>query len=347
VTLIHVAANRGDIGGGELMQLRLAAALGDLGHDVRVVVPSSPGDLAVEAAGRGLQVEVIDCHDRPTYARALRRWDRRRRDLLWCNGLLPALATAGRPRRVVHLHQQPLGTQRHLARVARLGAQATVVPSAYLSQSVRGALVLPNWTDDLAQLPPPPARERVTIGYLGRVGREKGTDVLAAACRLLEDDVRSRVRLLVAGDDRFVPDGDREVVDAALNAAGVPVERPGWIDPHEFFAAVDVAVFPSVRPESFGLAAAEAMATGTPVVVSDAGGLPEVVGAGHPWVVPHGDPSSLSRTLAEALAVLPAREVVTQQRLRWEREYSPAAGRRHLADLLGRLPTPGRSGARP
>jgi glycosyltransferase involved in cell wall biosynthesis len=230
-----------------------------------------------------------------------------------------------------------------------VGALATVVPSAYLSRSVRGALVLPNWTDDLVQLPQPPAREqeRVTIGYLGRVGREKGTDVLAAACRLLAEDVRSRARLLVAGDDRFVPEGDRQVVDAALGDAGVPVERPGWIDPLEFFAAVDVAVFPSVRPESFGLAAAEAMAAGRPVVVSDSGGLPEVVGAGHPWVVPHGDPSSLSRTLAEALAALPAREVVTQQRLRWEREYSPAAGRRHLTDLLGRLPAPGLSEARP
>ena len=97
MTRIHVAANRGDIGGGEVMLLRLAAALAELGYDVTVVVPSTPSDLAVQARAAGLTVEEVPCHDRPSYARALRRWDRGREGVLWCNGLLPALATAGRP----------------------------------------------------------------------------------------------------------------------------------------------------------------------------------------------------------------------------------------------------------
>ena len=46
--------------------------------------------------------------------------------------------------------------------------------------------------------------------------------------------------------------------------------------PAAFFAEVDLAVFPSRVAESFGLVAAEAMAAGTPYVVSDAGALPEV-----------------------------------------------------------------------
>ncbi len=337
MTPIAIAANRGDIGGGELMQLRLAGALVELGYDVRVVAPSTPGDLAHAAVDAGLGVDVISCRDRATYARGLRRWDRGRVGLLWCNGLLPALATAGHRRRLVHLHQQPLGSQRGLARVARIGAAATIVPSAYLRRLVPGSAVLPNWTDDLEQLPPRPPADTVTVGSIGRIGREKGTDVLAAACRLLPDEVRRRVRLVVAGDDRFVPVADRRVVDAALSESGVRVERPGWVEPAAFYAAVDVAVFASVRPESFGLAAAEAMGAGRPVVVSDAGGLPEVAGTGHPWVAPAGDAGALSRVLGEAIAALPATDVVQRQRARWEREFSPPAGLRHLEELLRAL----------
>jgi glycosyltransferase involved in cell wall biosynthesis len=347
MTRIHVAANRGDIGGGEVMLLRIVTALSELGYEITVVAPSTPGQLATEARAAGLTVDEVPCRDRPSYARELRRSARKHSDLIWCNGLLPALATAGRPRRVVHLHQLPLGRQRVLAGLARLGARTTLVPSDYLGQAVRGSRVLPNWTDDLDLLPASRGGDQVVVGFLGRVGREKGTDVLAQACRLLDADVRRKVRLVVAGDDRFVPKADRQVVARALADAGVEVGRPGWVDPRAFFADVDVTVFPSVRPESFGLGAAEAMAAGRPVVVSDAGALPEVVGPRHPWVVPRGDAPALARVLASAIRALPATAVVAEQRARWEAEFSPAAGRRHLAELMQHLVAEGVVGARP
>jgi glycosyltransferase involved in cell wall biosynthesis len=353
VTRVAVAANRGDIGGGELMLLRLAPALADLGYDVTVVAPGTPGDLAHEATARGLHVEALVCRDRKGYARALRRWDRDRREegrggLLWCNGLLPAWATSGRPNRIVHLHQQPPRWQLPLAVTARRGALVTLVPSSYLAGHVPGSQVLPNWTDDLGLVPrltPHGASGAVTIGALGRVSKEKGTVVLAQACRLLPDELRPRVRLVVAGDDRFVPAHDRQAVAAALAQADVLVEQPGWVAPRAFFADVDLAVFPSVRPESFGLVAAEAMAAGRPVVVSDAGGLPEVVGPGHPWIAARGDAVSLARTIAQAVAALPATELAHRLRARWEQEYSPSAGQRHLAELLARLRASGLIGA--
>lgn len=345
MTHIHVVANRGDIGGGELMLLRIATTLGELGYAVTAVVPSTPRQLAVKARAAGLTVEEVLCLDRPSYARALRRWDRRRTGLLWCNGLLPALATAGRPRRVVHLHQLPLGRQRPLARLARLGAQATLVPSDYLRRALRGSRVLPNWTDEMVELPAFAGGDQVTVGSLGRIGREKGTDVLARACGLLEPELRRRVRLVVAGDDRFVPDADRLLVARALDEAGVEVERPGWVEPRVLFSRVDVTVFASVRPESFGLGAAEAMAAGRPVVVSDAGALPEVVGPRHPWVAARGDATALARALTSAIRALPAADVIAAQRARWEAEYSPAAGRRHLAGLMNDLAAQGVVGA--
>lgn len=65
------------------------------------------------------------------------------------------------------------------------------------------------------------------------------------------------------------------------------------------FCAATIAVTPSLY-EGFGLPAAEAMSCGTPVVVTDGGALPEVVGhAG--LVVPKGDPHALASAIAELL----------------------------------------------
>jgi glycosyltransferase involved in cell wall biosynthesis len=75
------------------------------------------------------------------------------------------------------------------------------------------------------------------------------------------------------------------VTDAAL---------PAW------YANAECLVLPSLA-EGFGLPAAEAMACGCPVVVSDAGALPEVVGdAG--VVFPVGDAAALATALAELLS---------------------------------------------
>jgi glycosyltransferase involved in cell wall biosynthesis len=338
MTRIYVAANRGDIGGGEVMLLRLAAALAELGYDITAVVPSTPSNLAVQARAAGVTVEVVSCHDRPSYARALRRWDRGREGVLWCNGLLPALATTGRPRRIVHLHQMPFGFRRPLARLARIGAAATVVPSRYLADRLAPAEVLPNWTDALASEPQRRASgEQVSVGFIGRVGLEKGVHVLASACARLDPALRARVHLVIAGDDRFVPSADRRTVQAALASSGVVVEQTGWIPPKEFFSRVDLVVVPSVRAESFGLVAAEAMASCCPVIVTDAGGLAEVAGPAHPWVVPRGDAAALARTLTEAISALPADDLTAAQHRRWEVEYSPAAGREHLQALVDRL----------
>ena len=349
MTVIYIAANRGEIGGGEVMLLRLATDLSEFGYVVRVVAPSYPDTLAVEARAAGLTVEEVPCRDRVTYLRALRRWDRSRQGeragVLWCNGLLPAFATSGRRSRLVHLHQLPVGLRRWLAILARPRAQAVVVPSAFMASRLWGrAHVLSNWTGgDLGDLwdatrgRARTAGDSVTVGYLGRIGRTKGVDVLAAACGLLDDATRARVDLLLAGDDRFMPRRDRSTIEGAIAGSRVRVTQPGWLGRREFFSHVDLAVFPSVWNEPFGLVAAEGMEAGCPVIVSDAGALPEVVGPDHPWVVPAGDPAALAKVISAAIHELPADETTAAQRRRWEAEYTPEAGRRHLDELLVQL----------
>jgi glycosyltransferase involved in cell wall biosynthesis len=64
---------------------------------------------------------------------------------------------------------------------------------------------------------------------------------------------------------------------------------PGFIPEHElplWYNAADLFVYPSLY-EGFGLPPLEAMACGTPVVVSSASSLPEVVGDAGILVDPH------------------------------------------------------------
>ncbi len=304
VTAIAIAANRGDVGGGEVMLVNLATALRDLGHEVSVVAPArarrgGPARRVPRAAGdhdRGQRTGGVRSRA-PTLAP-----DPGRRPVLWCNGLLPAAATTLRSGRVVHLHQPPDGlAQRLLARIARWRAVAVVVPSAHMRARLgRGTTVLPELDPGRPRSTRAhrrPGRPHVAGSHrLSRPrGRAKGVDVLGQACGLLEPALRDRVELVVVGDDRFMPASDREAVDQALAGSGVNVSRLGWQSRETFFETTDLAVFPSVWAEPFGLVVAEAMEARCPVVVSDAGALPEVVGADYPWSARSGDAAVAGR----------------------------------------------------
>lgn len=330
---IHLAANNADLGGGEQVLVRCAAALVALGREVVVVAPDSPTEVLDAAAAVGAEVVALRADGRREHLHRLRAWDRRHRDgLLWCHGLVPALATAGRRHRVVHLHQLPRSRAQWAAlTVARAGAERLLVPSAFLAARVRGAEVFANWTDDVDVVGRGGTGRRV--GFMGRLSTDKGADLVA---RALASPALADATLLVAGDDRWVPDEQRLPTAEALTALGERVRRLGRVAPASFFAQVDLAVFPSRVAESFGLVVAEAMAAGVPFVVSDAGALPEVAGREHPWVARAGDADDLAAVVARGLDATPEEvRVVTQRaRLRWEDEFSPRAGRQRVEQLL-------------
>lgn len=140
------------------------------------------------------------------------------------------------------------------------------------------------------------AQDEVLVAYVGRLDPEKGLGVLGEAAELLAERA-SGVRLVVAGSGR------REgALRARLGGRG---RLLGYVKGEalvRLLHAADVVVVPSVY-EPFGLVALEAMACGACVVVSDSGGLPEIVRSGQDGlVVSAGDP----RALADAVAALAA-----------------------------------------
>jgi glycosyltransferase involved in cell wall biosynthesis len=157
---------------------------------------------------------------------------------------------------------------------------------------------------------PPPGQVRATLQrygllcvpyalFVGELTLRKNPLALVEAWALLEHETRGH-RLVLAGAPGL--GHDRLVRRIEELGQARRVQLPGRVsqaDLPALMSAAKVFVLPS-RYEGFGLPALEAMACGTPVVVSDGGALPEVVGdAG--LVVPGGDPAGLVSALREVL----------------------------------------------
>ena len=131
--------------------------------------------------------------------------------------------------------------------------------------------------------------ERNVILYVGRIEPLKGLELLINAVALLDD--MGDTRLIIVGGK---PTEDAEVqrLKALAESLGIGESTTftGTVDQRDlrkYYSAADVFVLPSYY-ESFGLAALEAMACGTPVVVSRVGGLSSFVEEGRtgyliPW----------------------------------------------------------------
>jgi glycosyltransferase involved in cell wall biosynthesis len=130
---------------------------------------------------------------------------------------------------------------------------------------------------------PPAARDGLTIGYLARMGPEKGLHLLCRAFRdLAREPGLENLRLRAAGylgpaEIPFVARLRRELAWAGLRRR---VEFLGTVDREtklEFLRNVDVLAVPTVYKEPKGLFVLEALASGVPVVVPRHGALPELI----------------------------------------------------------------------
>jgi glycosyltransferase involved in cell wall biosynthesis len=186
------------------------------------------------------------------------------------------------------LLQRDLGVRKRVARTLGrdLGARATdieVAVSDFLLDIIRrhrhAAQVVRIYNGvDLEKFKPVPRQtttdRTLVVGWAGRMVQGKGlAELLRAAARVARNHP---IQLNLAGDGP-----ERSAVRRLADELGFARQTTfaGWVlDMPRFWADCDVAVFPaSTALESFGLAAAEAMASGKPVIAADAGGFREVV----------------------------------------------------------------------
>lgn len=163
------------------------------------------------------------------------------------------------------------------------------------------------------------------VFFLGRLVHEKGVHVLLDAVpRILER--QPNTRFVIAGEGPL-----RSDLEALAHALGIAsrVVFYGYADDDDrdrFLRTSQVAVFPSLY-EPFGIVALEAMAAGTPVIVSRTGGFAEIVRHGTNGL--HAEPNNAESLANSVVALLVAdglAEKLRREALREVRErYSWAS----------------------
>ncbi|MGB9776545.1 MAG: glycosyltransferase [Anaerolineae bacterium] len=132
-----------------------------------------------------------------------------------------------------------------------------------------------------------------TIGYVGRIVPEKGLWVLLEALVSLNGDWQC----LLVGEGPIREEWLKRARNKGLDRRVVWVPTVPHTAVPDYLNAMDVLVLPSLTTprwkEQFGHILIEAMACQVPVIGSDSGAIPEVIGdAG--IIVPEGDPNALA-----------------------------------------------------
>lgn len=153
-----------------------------------------------------------------------------------------------------------------------------------------------------APLRPASARDgrdrALTVGFLGRLDEKKNVDLLIRALAELPGDTRAVVA--GSGDAGFA-----EELRALARRSGIG-DRVAWLgfvgeqEKEAFFAGIDVLAMPS-EYECFGMAAAEALVHGVPVVVSTRTGVAEIVRRHACGIVVPPSADALARALDDLL----------------------------------------------
>jgi len=194
-------------------------------------------------------------------------------------------------------------------------ADLIVAPSKFYADLMRRRLDAPdlrieimhNGIDLDGYLPPNPSSPPV-IGYLARMIREKGIEVLVNAFIHLRNELKHPdARLHIAG---ACTAGDEKLV-ASLKAKLAAANLTNSVDwsPNlsreqkaDFLSSLTLFSVPATYPEAFGLYLIEALASGVPVVQPDASSFPEILSTSNAGVlVPSNDLAALAQAWHDLL----------------------------------------------
>lgn len=316
---VLAVAQAAEPGGAELALLRLVPALAAEGVELELAVPAD-GGVARAARELGLRVHELPIGPlrRGGWPKAVLAWPRTRAlvrrtrpDVVWLNGVVPQRlvpALGGTPA-LLYLHD--LVDRSRAWRSERFWSTVRVVACASDAVARRAAEVGAREPQTIfapvESVPPAPRPEwadgRPVIGFVGRLEPRKGVLDLLAAMEALAERMPEARLVIVRGPalDRR----DQAYEQMVLSKAGQLRARVVVVHPvpdaRALMSWFGVLCVPSLV-EPFGTVAAEALAAGTPAVVTDSGGMREYVVSGENGeVVPPSDSEALAAALERTL----------------------------------------------
>lgn len=136
---------------------------------------------------------------------------------------------------------------------------------------------------------------KIIVATAARLSHQKGLDILIKAWAKVKPQ---NAELIIGGEGKEKENLkkliEKEDLEDKIKLIGWPQSMP------DFYKNIDLFVMPS-RWEGLGIAALEAAASGTPLLLSDADGLREIAGDSEAWIAKAGSLSSLSESLKKAL----------------------------------------------
>jgi spore coat protein SA len=153
----------------------------------------------------------------------------------------------------------------------------------------------------------PDGREPLIL-YVGRVEERKGVHVLLDAFERVISQRAPSARLKIVGPHSYWTEEPTAfylaVADRCRTLSRVELHGPTYVDTElaALYRSATIGVVPSVFPEALGLTSLEAQASGVPVVVSNAGGLPETILPGESGLMfANGDADDLASSVIDLL----------------------------------------------
>jgi glycosyltransferase involved in cell wall biosynthesis len=136
------------------------------------------------------------------------------------------------------------------------------------------------------------------VSFVGKFTNFKGIDILIKAARIVTDEI-PEVVFALAGDGQLMAEMKQLSAELKLNNVYF-LGQQTQEDVASLYSVADVSVVPS-RIEPFGLVAIEALGCGTPVVATNAGGLPDFVNNKVGQLIEMEDVDALAKAIIEEL----------------------------------------------
>ncbi len=313
--IVHVVYSL-EMGGAEILVAQLCRLQRANGHDVSVCAYSNLGPLGEVLRSEGVRVHVLgEAPFTRTFMRFLKEFRSTRPDVVHCHNPAPTLQAAIGARLAGvkcivstrhSLVAPPYETAAEIAYsfvslfcdwiVGICDATCENLRHAPLARRDRITRVY-NGVDRLELVPHDhPEKQGFTLLFVGRLAEIKDLPTLVRAAALAISRVPS-LQLWIVGHGIM-----RDRLEALTHELGITDHVTFWgerLDIAHFFSAADVYTMSSVS-EGLPMSLLQAMSVGLPALVTDVGGMAEVVrNANCGLYTPVGDPTAMAEAIVQ------------------------------------------------